>query len=99
MVSKLSKEGAFRKGLEVYFALTDLNILPDTAITNAAISACDRGKFWSCCKASPIASSTCPVSVDSTCRFNCIFMAISSPLHPIEGLISKESQAASVLGM
>jgi hypothetical protein len=43
MVSKLSKEGAFRKGLEVYFALTDMQILPDTAITNAAISACDKG--------------------------------------------------------
>lgn len=43
MVSKLSKEGAFRKGLEVFFALTDMNVLPDTAITNAAISACDKG--------------------------------------------------------
>jgi hypothetical protein len=73
MVSKLSKEGAFRKGLEVYFALTDLNILPDTAITNAAISACDRGKSCSCCRASPIVSSTCPVeSVHSTCRYNCV---------------------------
>eukprot|EP00884_Botryococcus_braunii_P023324 jgi/Botrbrau1/9676/Bobra.0201s0010.1 len=46
MVSKLSKEGAFRKGLEVYFALTDMQILPDTAITNAAISACDKGGQW-----------------------------------------------------
>ena len=43
MVSKLSKEGGFRKGLEVFQALPELGIAPDTAITNSAISACDKG--------------------------------------------------------
>ena len=43
MVSKLSKEGCFRKGLEVFQALPELGIAPDTAITNSAISACDKG--------------------------------------------------------
>lgn len=43
MVSKLSKEGSFRKGLEVFQALLELGIPPDTAITNSAISACDKG--------------------------------------------------------
>ena len=43
MVSKLSKEGSFRKGLEVFQALPELGIPPDTAITNSAISACDKG--------------------------------------------------------
>ena len=43
MVSKLSKEGSFRKGLEVFQALPELRIPPDTAITNSAISACDKG--------------------------------------------------------
>ena len=43
MVSKLSKEGSFRKGLEVFQALPELGIAPDTAITNSAISACDKG--------------------------------------------------------
>ena len=43
MISKLSKEGAFRKGLEVFHALPELGITYDTTITNAAISACDKG--------------------------------------------------------
>ena len=43
MISKLSKEGAFRKGLEVFYTLPDMGIAYDTTITNAAISACDKG--------------------------------------------------------
>ena len=50
MVSKLSKEGSFRKGLEVFQALPELGIAPDTAITNSAISACDKGaRLAPCC--------------------------------------------------
>lgn len=44
MVSKLAKEGAYKKGLEVYHTLIHMSIMPDTAITNAAISACDKGE-------------------------------------------------------
>ena len=52
MVSKLSKEGGFRKGLEVFQALPELGIAPDTAITNSAISACDKGAPQrTCCQA------------------------------------------------
>ena len=43
MVSKLSREGSYRKGLEVFEALPAVGLIPDTAITNAAISACDKG--------------------------------------------------------
>lgn len=43
MVSKLSREGSYRKGLEVFDALPAVGLVPDTAITNAAISACDKG--------------------------------------------------------
>ena len=45
LVSQLGKEGAPLKALEVYAALPCLGILPDTAITNAAISACDKGNL------------------------------------------------------
>ena len=44
MVSRLGKEGAWRKALEIYQNLGQTGIFPDTAITNAAISACDKGK-------------------------------------------------------
>ena len=43
MVSRLGKEGAWRKALEIYQNLPQTGVLPDTAITNAAISACDKG--------------------------------------------------------
>lgn len=43
MVAKLSRENAYRKGLEVYDALPAIGLMADTAITNAAISACDKG--------------------------------------------------------
>ena len=43
MVAKLSRENAYRKGLEVFDALPAIGLMPDTAITNAAISACDKG--------------------------------------------------------
>jgi len=46
MVSKLSKEGAWRKALEVYEAVEELGVRPDTALTNSAISACDKGGRW-----------------------------------------------------
>lgn len=42
LVSKLSKEGAWRKALEVFEAAEALALAPDTALTNAAISACDK---------------------------------------------------------
>ena len=43
MVSRLGKEGCWRKALEIYQSLPLTGIRPDTAITNAAISACDKG--------------------------------------------------------
>lgn len=43
MVSRLGKEGCWRKALEIYQSLPQTGVLPDTAITNAAISACDKG--------------------------------------------------------
>ncbi len=43
LVSKFGKEGCWRKALGVYESLHILNVIPDTAITNAAISACDKG--------------------------------------------------------
>lgn len=46
LVSKFGKEGCWRKALGVYESLHILNIVPDTAITNAAISACDKGGQW-----------------------------------------------------
>ena len=44
MVAKLSRENAYRKGLEVFDALPAIGLMADTAITNAAISACDKGE-------------------------------------------------------
>jgi hypothetical protein len=44
MVAKLSRENAYRKALEVYDTLPAIGLMADTAITNAAISACDKGK-------------------------------------------------------
>ena len=38
MVSELSKTRCFRKSLEVFQALPELSIAPDTAVTNSAIS-------------------------------------------------------------
>ncbi|KAA6424588.1 MAG: hypothetical protein FRX49_05797 [Trebouxia sp. A1-2] len=46
MVSRLGKEGAWRKALEIYQNLPQTGVCPDTAITNAAISACDKGGQW-----------------------------------------------------
>lgn len=43
LVSRLSREGHWQKGLEVFEALPHMGLTPDTTITNAAISACDRG--------------------------------------------------------
>ena len=43
MVSRLGKEGSWRKALEIYQSLPQTGVCPDTAITNAAISACDKG--------------------------------------------------------
>ncbi len=44
MISKLSKEGAYRKALEVFYSLAEMDIAVDTAVVNAAISATDRGE-------------------------------------------------------
>lgn len=46
LVSKLSKEGSWRKSLEFFEAASKLGFQPDTALTNAAISACDKGGKW-----------------------------------------------------
>lgn len=46
MVSKLSKEGAWRKALEVFETSEEMGVRPDTALTNSAISACDKGGRW-----------------------------------------------------
>eukprot|EP00198_Chlamydomonas_reinhardtii_P000668 XP_001690003.1 predicted protein [Chlamydomonas reinhardtii] len=43
LVSQLTREGQWSKGLEVFDALDAVGLLPDTTITNAAISACDKG--------------------------------------------------------
>lgn len=45
MISKLSKEGAYRKALEVFYTLAEMDIAVDTAVVNAAISATDRGEI------------------------------------------------------
>ena len=45
LMSKLSKEGSYRKALEIFDGLPKLGIAYDTTITNAAISACDKGDF------------------------------------------------------
>lgn len=46
LVSKLSKEGAWRKALEVFETVEELGLRADTALTNSAISACDKGGRW-----------------------------------------------------
>ncbi len=46
LVSQLTREGQWSKGLEVFDALDAVGLLPDTTITNAAISACDKGGQW-----------------------------------------------------
>eukprot|EP01025_Chloroclados_australasicus_P023761 TRINITY_DN239_c2_g2_i1.p1 TRINITY_DN239_c2_g2~~TRINITY_DN239_c2_g2_i1.p1 ORF type:complete len:1156 (+),score=193.51 TRINITY_DN239_c2_g2_i1:471-3938(+) len=46
IMSRFTKENKWQKGLEVFDALQDLRIRPDTTIANAAISACDKGGQW-----------------------------------------------------
>jgi pentatricopeptide repeat protein len=46
LVSQLTREGNWQKGLEVFESLSTLSVRPDTTITNAAISACDKGGQW-----------------------------------------------------
>lgn len=46
LVSRLSRDGHWQKGLEVFESLPEMGLTPDTTITNAAISACDRGGQW-----------------------------------------------------
>lgn len=46
LVSKLSKEGCWRKALEVYESVEEMGLHSDTALTNAAISAADKGGRW-----------------------------------------------------
>lgn len=45
-VSQLTRDGCWHKGLEVFEALDAMGLCPDTTITNAAISACDKGGAW-----------------------------------------------------
>jgi hypothetical protein len=44
MIATLTRGGAFRKGIEIFCALPDLDVQADTAIANAVISACDKGR-------------------------------------------------------
>jgi hypothetical protein len=46
LLSQLTREGQWAKALEVYEALGYVGIAPDTTITNAAITACDKGGQW-----------------------------------------------------
>jgi pentatricopeptide repeat protein len=46
LLSQLTREGNWQKGLEVFESLHVLGVVPDTTITNAAISACDKGGQW-----------------------------------------------------
>ena len=46
MVSRLSKDGMWKKALEFFEAASNLGFEPDTALVNAAISACDKGCKW-----------------------------------------------------
>jgi hypothetical protein len=46
LVSQMSREGHWAKALEVYESLDAVAVRPDTTITNAAISACDKGGQW-----------------------------------------------------
>lgn len=46
LVSQLSREGHWAKALEVYESLDAVGVRADTTITNAAISACDKGGQW-----------------------------------------------------
>jgi pentatricopeptide repeat protein len=46
LVSQMSREGHWAKSLEVYESLSAVGVRPDTTITNAAISACDKGGQW-----------------------------------------------------
>lgn len=46
LCSTLSREGAWQKALEVFESLPALGVVADTAVVNAAISACDRGGQW-----------------------------------------------------
>lgn len=46
LVSQLTREGHWSKGLEVFDSLDVIGLRPDTTITNAAISACDKGGQW-----------------------------------------------------
>jgi pentatricopeptide repeat domain-containing protein 1 len=46
LVSQMSREGHWAKSLEVYESLSAVGMRPDTTITNAAISACDKGGQW-----------------------------------------------------
>jgi hypothetical protein len=47
LVSQLTREGQWQKGLEIFESLDAIEgLVPDTTITNAAISACDKGGNW-----------------------------------------------------
>lgn len=77
LVSKFGKEGCWRKALGVYESLHILNIVPDTAITNAAISACDKGT-----KAPSWCSHTRVHAISSTiCTFPHVFCTVAT--HPL----------------
>ena len=45
-MSQLTREGNWQKGLEVFETLGVIGVRPDTTITNAAISSCDKGGQW-----------------------------------------------------
>ena len=58
LVSQLSREGNWQKGLEMFENLDVLGVRPDTTITNAAISACDKGGQWE--RALQVGMCACP---------------------------------------
>ena len=47
MLSKLGKDGSWKKALELFEAAVNIGMCePDTALTNAVVSACDKGGQW-----------------------------------------------------
>eukprot|EP00892_Ulva_mutabilis_P012355 jgi/Ulvmu1/9492/UM052_0062.1 len=46
LMGKFTKDGEWRKALAIYETLHAIGLHPDTTITNAAITACDKGGDW-----------------------------------------------------
>lgn len=48
LLGRLNRHGGHQRALEIYDSLPAMGVIPNTAVTNAAISACDKGV---CCSA------------------------------------------------